>query len=191
MSTQVALSLLRDNIESAGIDLRRKCSNNQVSGNTITGKARAVFTIIPEGNPCEDNRLAGNGHKRFGSALADIFVDSGAQQTVVEGGSGGTIINRGQDTMVTEGNYRDPGGGRSIDTDLTRRTRGSEIIISVLPQARCGKSCQLRKPTDLFPKITYGIVPSGFVQRWPLHGAAATGNALSHHRPHVNAHSGN
>ena len=97
--------------ESAGIELRRNCTWNTVSNNTIQGEARAVLSLVNDivaGTNLSpaDNSFVDNDHNVFTAALADIFVGKEVQNTKIERGTGGKLWDDGQNTDVQpQGNY--------------------------------------------------------------------------------------
>lgn len=97
--------------ESAGIEIRRNCTSNTISNNTLQGDARAVFSLLTDvvgSNKLSptDNSFLDNDHKSFKAAQADIFVGAEVKNTKIERGTGGKLWDDGQNTDVQpQGNY--------------------------------------------------------------------------------------
>lgn len=90
----------------AGIEIRGKSGKHIVSGNTISGRARAALSLIAEVNSPDSVTLQDNQHPSFQHLDADIFIGPNVTSTLIDHGTGGTIDNQGTDTkIIPDGNY--------------------------------------------------------------------------------------
>jgi hypothetical protein len=72
--------------ESAGIELRRACTNNLVSGNTTRGVARTALALTSQSglNP-KDNVLVLSDVMSFTPAVRDVLITAGVTNTLIIG----------------------------------------------------------------------------------------------------------